>query len=514
MKADMSKAMGGHFSPEQVGARKEEEQNHIANLSPQQRILQLMDADTFFEIGPRMRPRYHNPSTAGKNELVGDGVVCGFGEIDGQRVYVYSQDRKVYGGSLGATQAEKIVRVMDLAGKTGSPLVCINDSAGARIQEGIEGLAGYGEIFTRIVRHSGVIPQISLVFGPCAGGAAYSTALTDFVIMVDGTSYMFVTGPKVLKAATGEVVDLNVLGGARIHAEVSGVAHFLAKNEQEALKLARRILSYFPPNNRKAPPVVSAEDPPRRSCRELAWHIPHSTSKAYDVERMISSVVDTGSFLEVSAGWAKNVRVGLARLGGHPIGVVANNQAFLGGALDSNAARKAARFVRTCNAFGIPLVTLVDVPGFLPGAKHEHGGIIEHGAKLAYAYCEATVPKVSVILGKAYGGAYIVMSSKHVGGDINLAWPRAKIAVMGAKAAVELLHAKDLVGSPDSQAELARLAGTYESEVANFSIAESRGFIDAVINPADTRTALWLSLKGLIGKRQESPHKRNGNIPL
>jgi acetyl-CoA carboxylase carboxyltransferase component len=411
-------------------------------------------------------------------------------------------------------ETSKIAKILELAGKSGCPLVCINDSGGARIQEGVEALAGYGDIFMRNVRYSGVVPQISLLMGPCAGGAVYSPALTDFVVMVDEKSYMFVTGPKVVRAVTSEDVDTETLGGGRIHAETSGVAHFLVKSEVEGLELARKLLSYFPPNNMEMPPAVETDDPVWRRCDDLDTAVPDQATRPYDVGEVIRQVVDVDSFLEVHAHWAQNVRVGLARLAGQPVGIIANNPAVLAGVLDINASRKAARFVRTCNAFGLPIISLIDVPGFLPGREQEHGGIINHGAKLCYAYCEATVPKLSVILRKAYGGAYIVMSSKHVGGDFNFSWPRAEIAVMGASGAVEILYGKELKEHESPLERATELAATYNQQFCNPGIAQARGFLDAVIEPAETRIMLCRALQAQIGKREDLPYKRNGNVPL
>lgn len=484
-----------------------------AELTARARLEQLFDGGTFTEIDANVCHRAKHFGMADK-DIPGDGVVCGFGEIDGRTVYAYSQDRTVLGGSLGEAHAQKIVKIMDLAGRSGCPLIGINDSGGARIQEGVEALAGYGEIFRRNVKFSGVVPQISLLMGPCAGGAVYSPALTDFVVMVDKKSYMFVTGPKVVRAVTSEDVDTETLGGGRVHAEKSGVAHFLVKNEVEGLELARQILSYLPQNNCEDPPVLVADDAPLRRCTEMERIVPAQANRPYDVGEVIRHVVDADSFLEIRAGWAANVRVGFARLGGHPIGIVANNPAALAGVLDMDASRKAARFVRTCNAFGLPIVSLVDVPGFLPGREQEHGGIIDHGAKLAFAYCEATVPKLTVIMRKAYGGAYIVMSSKHVGGDINFAWPNAEIAVMGASGAVEILHSKEIKSAQDPALRQQELTDDYNRNFANPRIAQARGFLDAVIDPADTRAALYRALRAVLGKREELPAKRNGNIPL
>jgi acetyl-CoA carboxylase carboxyltransferase component len=484
-----------------------------AELSARARLEQLFDPGTFTEIDAKVQHRARQFGMADK-KIPGDGVICGFGEIEGQTVYAFAQDRTVLGGSLGEAHAQKICKILRLAGKAGCPVICINDSGGARIQEGVESLGGYGEIFLHNVRNSGVIPQVSLLMGPCAGGAVYSPALTDFVVMVDKKSYMFVTGPKVVRAVTSEDVDTETLGGGRMHAEVSGVAHFLAASEMQGLELARRILAYFPPNNCEPPPFVKSDDPVWRRCEDLSEIVPSIQTRPYDVGDVIRRVVDQGSFLEVHARWAQNIRIGLARLGGYVVGVVANNPAVLAGVLDIDASRKAARFVRTCNAFAIPIVSFVDVPGFLPGSGQEHGGIINHGAKLCYAYCEATVPKLSVILRKAYGGAYIVMSSKHVGGDFNFAWPTAEIAVMGASGAVEILFGKELRAGADLQARQPQLTASYNANYCNPRVAEERGYLDAVIDPAETRNALCRALRATIHKRESLPQKKNGNIPL
>lgn len=511
-----NEAQGKSFkSPPKVAVAKAGREQTVrgAELTARARLEQMFDPGTFTEIDANVQHRGRNFGMADR-KIPGDGVLCGFGEIDSRTVYAYSQDRAVLGGSLGEAHAHKIAKIMDLAGRTGCPLVGINDSGGARIQEGVEALAGYGEIFRRNVRFSGVIPQISLLMGPCAGGAVYSPALTDFVVMVDKKSYMFVTGPKVVRTVTSEDIDTESLGGGRVHAEKSGVAHFLVNSEVEGLELARQILSYFPANNCEAPPFVECDDPTSRRCEELLRIVPQQANRPYDVGDVIRCVVDADSFLEVRARWAQNVRVGLARMGGYPVGIIANNPAVLAGVLDIDASRKAARFVRTCNAFGLPIVSFIDVPGFLPGREQEHGGIIDHGAKLAFAYCEATVPKLSVILRKAYGGAYIVMSSKHVGGDMNFAWPKAEIAVMGASGAVEILYAKEIKDHAEPKARATELSAEYNSNFANPSIAESRGFLDAVVDPAETRHVLCRSLRALVGKREDLPEKRNGNIPL
>lgn len=482
-------------------------------LSARERIQRTFDPNTFIEIDANVHHRSQNFELM-ERKLPGDGVVCGFGQVNGRTVYAYAQDRTVLGGSLGEAHAKKITKVMDFAGKAGCPFIAINDSGGARIQEGVEALAGYGEIFQRHVRYSGVIPQIALMMGPCAGGAAYSPALSDFVIMVKGKSYMFVTGPKVVRAVTGEDINSEALGGGRVHAETSGVAHFLVKSESKGIETARQILSYFPSSNLEAPPMADADDSPSRRCDDLRQIVPEQCNKPYEMRDVIHSVLDRGSFLEVQASWAQNIRVGLGRLAGAAVGVVANNPAVCAGVLDSDASRKAARFVRTCNAFGLPLLSLIDVPGFMPGTRHEHDGIIDHGAKLAFAYCEATVPKMSVILRKAYGGAYIVMSSKHVGGDFNFAWPNAQIAVVGAAAAVEILYGKELNALGNSATQRAKLAVEHHAQFANSSIAEARGFLDAVIEPAQTRRMLCHSLRAIRGKCEVLPYKRNGNIPL
>lgn len=504
---------GDHTASQPQSAKPSSDLLRGAELSARARLEQLFDAGTFTEIDANVHHRAKHFGMDRKT-LPGDGVICGFGEINGRTVYGYSQDRTVLGGSLGEAHAQKIAKVTELAGKTGCPIVGINDSGGARIQEGVEALAGYGEIFRRNVRYSGVIPQVSLLMGPCAGGAVYSPALTDFVVMVDQKSYMFVTGPKVVQKVTSEEIDTESLGGGRVHAEKSGVAQFLVKSEVEGLELARQILSYLPQNNCVEPPVVETDDTSGRRCERLREIVPEEANRPYDVRDVIAEIADPDTFLELRERWAANVRVGFARLGGYPVGVIANNPGVLAGVLDIDASRKAARFVRTCNAFGLPILSLIDVPGFLPGKEQEHHGIIEHGAKLAYAYCEATVPKLSVILRKAYGGAYIVMSSKHVGGDFNLSWPDAEIAVMGAGGAVEILHGKELRQHDDPERRSQELTDSYNESFANPSIAEARGFLDAVIEPAETRRVLLRGLHALIGKREELPFKRNGNVPL
>lgn len=494
---------------------KDAAQNPIrgAELTAMGRLEQLFDSGEFTQIDARAHHRAQAFGMAARN-IPGDGVITGVGDIDGRVVYAFSQDRAALGGSLGEAHANKIAKIMDLAGSTGCPVIGINDSGGARIQEGVEALAGYGEIFRRNVRYSGVIPQISLIMGPCAGGAVYSPALTDFIIMVDKKSYMFVTGPKVVRAVTSEDTTTEALGGGRVHAARSGVAHFLVASEIEGLHVARKLLHYLPQNNCEPAPVTPCTDDIKRLCPKLPELVPSQANRPYDVCDVIAQVVDEGSFLQVSALYARNVVVGFARIGGAPVGIVGNNPAVMAGVLDIDASRKAARFVRTCNAFGLPIVSLVDVPGFLPGCDQEHMGIIDHGAKLAYAYCEATVPKITLILRKAYGGAYIVMGSKHVGGDMNFAWPKAEIAVMGASGAVEILHAKDIAAHDNPKARAQELTDAYNKNFAHPGIAEARGFVDAVIEPEHSRRAIAQALHVLKSKREARPGRRNGNVPL
>jgi propionyl-CoA carboxylase beta chain len=446
--------------------------------------------------------------------VLGDGVVTGHGMIGGRLTFVYSQDFTVFGGSLSEAYAEKICKIMDLAMKVGAPIVGLNDSGGARIQEGVVSLGGYADIFLRNVLASGVVPQISVVMGPCAGGAVYSPAMTDFTIMVDGTSYMFVTGPNVVKTVTHEEVDSEFLGGATTHTTKSGVAHLAATDEAAALDAVRRLLAHLPQNNLESAAIVPASDPPDRMDPELDRLIPDDPSRPYDMHDVIRRVVDDGDFLEIQPGWAQNIIVGFARLAGRSVGIVAQQPAVLAGALDIDASVKAARFVRTCDCFNVPLVTLVDVPGFLPGVAQEHGGIIRHGAKLLFAYCEATVPKLTVITRKAYGGAYDVMSSKHVRGDMNFAWPSAEIAVMGAEGAVGIIFKDVISKAEDPVAERARLVAEYETEFANPYVAAARGYVDDVIRPSETRPRLIGALEMLADKRDTNPRKKHGNIPL
>ena len=492
------------------GQERIDQQHARGKLTARERLELLLDADSFVELDAFVTNRNPEVETA----FLGDGVVTGHGMIDGRLVFVFSQDFTVFGGSLSEAYAEKICKVMDLAMKVGAPIIGLNDSGGARIQEGVVSLGGYADIFLRNTLASGVVPQLSVVLGPCAGGAVYSPAITDFTIMVEGTSYMFVTGPNVVKAVTHEDVDAERLGGAMTHTTVSGVAHIAAHDEAEALAMARRILDHLPQNNLADAPLGPVSDPADRRDTALDEIVPDDPSKPYDMHRVIELVFDDGDFLEIQPGWAPNILTGFARLGGRSVGIVAQQPAVLAGALDIDASTKAARFVRTCDCFNVPLVTLVDVPGFLPGVAQEHGGIIRHGAKLLYAYCEATVPKLTVITRKAYGGAYDVMSSKHVRGDINLAWPTAEIAVMGAEGAVNVLYRDEIDAAADPVAERARLVADYEERFANPYVAAARGYVDDVIKPSDTRPRLIAALAMLADKRDTNPPKKHGNIPL
>ncbi len=476
------------------------------------RLELLFDAGTFEEFDAAAVHRTE-AFGMGKKRLAGDGVITGTGTVGSRTVYAYSQDRSVLGGSLGEVHAAKICKVMDMAARNGSPVVGICDSGGARIQEGVNSLAGYGDIFFRNVRCSGVIPQISLILGPAAGGAVYSPALTDFVIMAKGRSYMFLTGPKVVKTVTFEDVSVEALGGASVHATKTGLAHFTAEDDVDAIEQSRRLLGYLPENCQEQPPESHCADPPDRLCDDLGTIIPVDPQQPYDVRVVINSVVDHGSFFEVQSSFASNIVIGLARLAGKSVGVVANQPAVLAGVLDIDASRKAARFIRTCNAFRIPLISFVDVPGFLPGQDQEHRGVIVHGAKLLYAYCESSVPKLAVILRKSYGGAYIVMSSKHVGGDVVLAWPTAEIAVMGAKGAVEILYKREIGAAENPQAEAEKRNREYEAMFLSPRQAAERGFIDAVIDPIETRRKLCRLFTSAMHRRDLSWPRRNGNMP-
>ena len=498
------------------GQKRIDAQHQKGKLTARERLELLLDKGSFEEFDMFVQHRCTNFGMD-KSRYDGDGVVTGMGTIDGRLVYVFAQDFTVNGGSMSETMAQKICKVMDMAVRNGAPFIGINDSGGARIQEGINSLAGFGEIFERNILASGVIPQISGIFGPCAGGAVYSPALTDFTVMIKDTSYMFLTGPSVVKAITGEVVTQEVLGGASVHATRSGVAHFAADNEEEGLEIIKALLSFLPSNNREQAPFVETSDPAGRVADVLNDIIPDNPTKPYDMYEVIGNIVDDGRFLEVHQSWAKNIIVGFAHMNGRSVGIVANQPKILAGVLDINASRKAARFVRFCDAFNIPIVTLVDVPGFLCGTQQEYGGIISHGAKLLFAYGEATVPKVTVTLRKSYGGAHITMSCKQLRGDINYAWPSANIAVMGAEGAVEILYSKE-IKAIDDPTEQARVANERKSEYndlfCNPYNAASYGFIDDVIEPRNTRFRIIRALEQLAGKKQTNPWKKHDNLPL
>jgi acetyl-CoA carboxylase carboxyltransferase component len=495
------------------GQERVERQHARGKMTARERLQVLLDPGSFRELD-----RFATHRTVGfgveERKPLGDSVVTGWGKIDGRIVYVFSQDFTVFGGSLSEAHAEKICKVMDLAMKNGAPIIGLNDSGGARIQEGVASLAGYGYIFLRNVLASGVVPQISAILGPCAGGAVYSPALTDFVLMTEETSYMFITGPEVVRAVTQEEVTFEELGGAVPHATRSGVAHFTAHDEGHCLALIRQLFGYIPQNNLEDPPYVATADPEQRMDEELDTIVPDNPVAAYDMKHVIAHVLDDGAFMEIHEGWAPNIVVGLGRLGGFSVGVVAQQPTVLAGALDINASRKAARFVRFCDAFNIPLVTFVDVPGFLPGTDQEHSGIIANGAKLIWAYCEATVPKLTVITRKAYGGGYIVMSSKHLRGDICYAWPTAEIAVMGPEGATGVVFRREIGSAEDPDAERARLVQQYRDQFANPYVAASRGYLDDVIEPRETRPCLIEALKMLQDKRDANPLKKHGNMPL
>jgi propionyl-CoA carboxylase beta chain len=488
-------------------------QHEAGKLTARERIDLLFDTGTFEEIDKLVTHRCRDFGMDGQ-VIPGDGVVAGHGRIDGRQVYAFAQDFTVFGGSLSETNAAKIVKIMDLAMKMGSPVVGLNDSGGARIQEGVLSLGGYADIFLRNTLASGVIPQISAIMGPCAGGAVYSPAITDFNVMVQGTSYMFVTGPDVIKAVTHEEVTKESLGGARTHNELSGVAHFSVADDRECLQLVRELLGYLPSNNLEDPPRTESGDPVDREDASLDTVVPRSPNQPYDMHEVIHAIVDDGVFLEVHRDYAKNLIVGFARLGGRSVGIVANQPAHLAGVLDIDSSLKGARFVRFCDAFNIPLITFEDVPGFLPGTRQEYGGIIKHGAKLLFAYAEATVPKVTVITRKAYGGAYCVMASKHIRTDVNLAWPTAEIAVMGPEGAVNILYKRELEAAEDRTATRAAKVEEFREKFANPYIAASVGFVDEVIRPRTTRAKLVSALASLENKRDRNPPKKHGNIPL
>jgi methylmalonyl-CoA decarboxylase subunit alpha len=498
------------------GERRIDAQHKKGKLTARERIEILLDPDSFEEFDMFVCHRCIDFGLEQQTYL-SDGVVTGYGTIDGRLVYVFSQDFTVFGGSLSEMYAEKICKIMDMAMKVGAPIIGVNDSGGARIQEGVKSLGGYAEIFQRNILASGVVPQISAVFGPCAGGAVYSPALTDFTIMTKETSYMFVTGPKVVKTVTNEDVTVDELGGAVVHGTKSGVTHFIADDEEEGLLLIRKLVSFFPQNNLEEPPTIPCDDPIDRLEDSLNHIIPENPSKPYDVKDVIHAIVDHAEFVEVQRSYAPNIVVGFARFNGMPVGVVANQPEYLAGVLDINSSRKAARFVRYCDAFNIPVVTLVDVPGFLPGTAQEYGGIILHGAKLLYAYGEATVPKITIVLRKAYGGAYDVMGSKHLRGDINYAWPSAEIAVMGPKGAIEILHSKELKEIEDEEARakfVAEKEQEYREKFASPYVAAKFGYIDDVIEPRNTRFRIIRALQALQTKKDVSPPKKHSNLPL
>ncbi len=500
MKAQI--ALGG-------GPKRIEAQHARGKLTARERIDLLVDPGTFEEIDQLRAP---SGSAAGKS--LGEAVVTGWGKVDGRPIYLFSYDFTLLGGSLSEAVAEKILKVMDLAMMTGAPIVGIQDSGGARIQDGPESLRGFGEIFAMNTLASGVVPQISVIMGPCAGGAVYSPAITDFIFMTEGTGQMYITGPDVIRAVTGEEVTHEELGGADAHATKSGVAHFAIAGEEETLAEVRRLLSFLPSNNAEDPPIVATGDDPDRADEELLQIVPADANRPYDVRDVIYRIVDDGDFMEVHELFAPNVVVGFARMGGRTVGIVANQPMHLAGVLDINASRKAARFVRFCDCFNIPLVTLVDVPGYLPGTTQEYGGIITHGAKLLYAYSEATVPKVAVILRKAYGGAYLVMSSKHLRGDANYAWPTGEIAVMGPDGAVNIVYREELANASDPDARRKELIEEYRAKFANPYIPAGRGFLDDVIDPRTTRPKIIKALEMLQNKADRNPPKKHGNIPL
>jgi acetyl-CoA carboxylase carboxyltransferase component len=487
-------------------------QHDKGKLTARERIELLLDEDSFHEVGQLRRHRASGFGLEARKPYT-DGVITGWGTVEGRTVFVYAHDFRIFGGALGEAHAQKIHKIMDMAIAAGAPLVSLNDGAGARIQEGVSALAGYGGIFQRNTRASGVIPQISVMLGPCAGGAAYSPALTDFVFMVRETSQMFITGPDVVKAVTGEQITQNGLGGADVHAGVSGVAHFAYDDEETCLSEVRYLLSLLPANNRERPPAAPTADPAERRCEALLDLVPADGNRAYDVHRVIEELVDDGEFLEVHERWAQNVVCVLAHLGGQVVGIVANQPQALAGVLDIHASEKAARFVQMCDSFNIPILTLLDVPGFLPGVDQEHNGIIRHGAKLLYAYCNATVPRISLILRKAYGGAYIVMDSQSIGADVTLAWPTNEIAVMGAEGAAGVIFRRQIAEADDPEAKRAEMVQQYKDELMHPYYAVERGLVDDVIDPAETREALIAALAMLRSKHAELPCRKHGNPP-
>ncbi len=494
------------------GAEKIAKQHKQGKLTARERIDKLLDPGSFVELGTFIE---HIETEMMKGvKAPGEGVITGYGKVDGRTVFVFSQDFTVLGGSLGKMHGRKIAQVMDTAARVGAPIIGLNDSAGARIQEGVDSLSGYGEVFYRNSIYSGVVPQISAILGPCAGGAVYSPAITDFVLMSRGSSYMFITGPEVIKTVTREEVSFEELGGADVHTKKSGVAHLEGDNEEEVLALIRKVLGFLPPSAKEKPPLKPTNDPEDRPAPELLDMVNPDPRRPYNMHQVIRTLVDEGEFLEIQPGWARNIIVGLARFGGQPVGIVANNPRFMAGALDIDAADKAARFIRTMDAFNLPIVTLVDVTGFLPGVTQEHGGIIRHGAKLLFAYAEATVPKITLITRKAYGGAYLAMNSRDMGADVVLAWPTAAVAVMGAEGAANIVFRREIQQSSDPEATRAEKIREYKERFDNPWIAASRGYIDDVISPDVTRQHLIRHLRMLEGKHEERPWKKHGNIPL
>jgi propionyl-CoA carboxylase beta chain len=495
------------------GSDRIDRQHKAGRLTARERIDLLLDPGSFIEVDKFV---VHRCTDFGMDQekIPGDGVVTGWGTVDGRQIFVFAQDFTVFGGSLSGAFAEKICKVMDLAAKAGAPVIGLNDGAGARIQEGIVSLGGYGDVFLRNVLQSGVIPQISAIMGPCAGGAVYSPAMTDFIIMVKNTSYMFITGPDVIKTVTHEEVTSEALGGAQAHSSKSGVAEFAAENEEDALRTIRLLLSYIPQNNMEDPPFVETDDPADRAEPALRTIVPDTPNKPYDIKELVKLVVDDGVFFEVHANFAKNIVCGFARFGGRSVGIVGNQPAHLAGVLDIHSSQKAARFVRFCDCFNIPLVTFVDVPGFLPGTDQEHGGVINHGAKLLYAFCEATVPKITIITRKAYGGAYVVMASKHSRADVNLAYPTAEIAVMGPDGAVNIVYRNELKNAKDPEETRQAFEAEYRERFANPYKAAELGYIDGVIKPEETRPRIINALEMLQNKRDTTPAKKHGNIPL
>lgn len=495
------------------GQQRIDKQHEKGKLTARERVITLMDENTFQELDPFVTHRATDLGLA-EQQYLGDAVVIGYGKVNGRLVFVFAQDFTVLGGSVSEVVGQKICKVMDLAAKNGAPIVGLNDSGGARIQEGVTSLAGYGEIFLRNTLFSGVVPQISVIMGPAAGGAVYSPALTDFIFMVNKIGQMYITGPDVIKVATGEEISHEELGGAFTHITKTGVAHFASESEEECLQQVRRLLSFLPQNNGDDPPRYQNYDPADRISESLRSVVPEDSSQSYDMKEIIRQIVDMGDFLEVQDSYAQNIIIGYGRMDGSTVGIVAQQPSFLAGVLDIEASAKAARFVRFCDAFNIPILTLVDVPGFLPGSDQEYRGIIRHGAKLLYAYAEATVPKVSVLIRKAYGGAYIVMSSKHLGGDMNFAWPSAEIAVMGPDAAVNVIYREEIKNAENAQETRAKLSEEYQDRFSNPYVAASRGYIDDIIDPAETRPRVINALAMLSNKRESLPPKKHGSIPL